>query len=65
MTLLFITHDIALAAGLAERVAVLRAGRLVEIGPAAEVLGAPRAAYTRSLVAATSLDAAAEGGGCA
>jgi len=44
--------DLALAAGLAQRVAVLRAGRLVEIGPAAQVLGAPRAPYTRSLVAA-------------
>jgi len=52
MALLFITHDLALAAGLAQRVAVLRAGRLVEIGPAAQVLGAPRAPYTRSLVAA-------------
>jgi peptide/nickel transport system ATP-binding protein len=52
MALLFITHDLALAAGLAQRVAVLRAGRLVEIGPAAQVLSAPRAPYTRSLVAA-------------
>lgn len=52
MALLFITHDIALAAGLADRIAVLRQGRLVETGPASQVIHAPRAAYTQSLLAA-------------
>lgn len=51
MTLLFITHDIALAAGLADRIAVLSDGRLVQAGPTAEVLAAPRP-YTAGLLAA-------------
>ncbi len=52
MTLLFVTHDIALAGTLADRVAVLHDARLVEIGPARQVLDQPRDAYTRSLLAA-------------
>ena len=51
MTLVFVTHDIALASGFADRIAVLHEGRLVEEGPAAEVLAAPRDACTRTLVA--------------
>ena len=38
MTLLFITHDIALASGFADRIAVFRRARLVEAGPATELL---------------------------
>ncbi|MGE0503495.1 MAG: ATP-binding cassette domain-containing protein [Rhizobiaceae bacterium] len=52
MALLFITHDIALASGIADRIAVFRDGRLVEIGPAAEIVSRPRDAYTRLLVTA-------------
>ncbi|MCE8433428.1 ABC transporter ATP-binding protein [Rhodovulum sulfidophilum] len=52
MTLLFITHDMALAGGLADRIAVLHDGRLIETGPAARVLHRPREAYTRTLLAA-------------
>lgn len=52
MTLVFVTHDIALAGALADRIAVLRAARLVEIGPARQVIAAPREAYTRALLAA-------------
>jgi peptide/nickel transport system ATP-binding protein len=55
LSLLFITHDIALASHLADRVAVLHAGRLVEQGLAAQVLGAPAHAYTKALLA-TRLD---------
>jgi peptide/nickel transport system ATP-binding protein len=51
MTLLFVTHDIALASGFADRIAVFRNGRLVEVGPAAEVLSGPKDAYTASLIA--------------
>jgi peptide/nickel transport system ATP-binding protein len=51
MTLVFITHDIALASGVADRVAVFRNARLVEAGPREEVLSRPRAAYTVSLIA--------------
>lgn len=50
MTLVFITHDIALASGFADRVAIFRDGALVEAGPARSVLGAPQEAYTRMLV---------------
>ncbi|PTE08194.1 ABC transporter ATP-binding protein [Mesorhizobium helmanticense] len=50
MTLLFISHDIALAAALAERIAVFRHGGLVEIGAARQIVSAPRHAYTRSLL---------------
>ena len=52
MTLLFITHDIALAGTLADRVAVLHDARLVESGPAGQVLETPREPYTRGLLAA-------------
>ncbi|MGY6411245.1 MAG: ABC transporter ATP-binding protein [Alkalilacustris sp.] len=50
--ILFITHDFGVVAEIADRVAVLRHGVLVEQGPAAEVLNRPRHAYTRALVAA-------------
>ena len=47
---LFITHDLSLAWVLADRIAVLYLGRIVEIGTAAEVIRAPRHPYTRALV---------------
>jgi peptide/nickel transport system ATP-binding protein len=50
MTLLFISHDIALAAELARRIAVFRHGELVEIGTTAQIVTAPRQAYTRALL---------------
>jgi peptide/nickel transport system ATP-binding protein len=50
MTLLFISHDIALAAELAERIAVFRHGQLVELGTAAQIVGAPTQPYTRALL---------------
>ncbi|MFF7638466.1 dipeptide ABC transporter ATP-binding protein [Kitasatospora sp. NPDC008050] len=52
MALLLVTHDLAVVAGATERVLVLRAGRAVEHGPVAQVLGEPRAPYTRELIAA-------------
>ncbi len=55
LALLFVTHDLAAAAAVAERIAVLEAGRIVELGPTAQVLGDPRHAHTQALVAARRL----------
>ena len=52
MTLVFVTHDLALAAGIADRVAVMAGGRLVEVGLAADAIAAPRATETAALIAA-------------
>ena len=52
MAMLFVTHDFSVLRSIADRVAVLRAGRIVEQGSLQEVLHAPRAAYTRHLIAA-------------
>jgi peptide/nickel transport system ATP-binding protein len=49
---LFITHDFGVVAEIAHRVAVMRHGRLVEIGAAGEVLSRPRDPYTRMLIKA-------------
>ncbi|GAB2542993.1 ATP-binding cassette domain-containing protein [Brachybacterium huguangmaarense] len=49
---LFISHDLAVVGMLADSVTVLRAGRVVEQGPTARVLGDPREEYTRALIAA-------------
>jgi len=60
MTLLFITHDIALASALATRIAVFYAARMVEIGPAPRVLARPAHPYTAALIGAhLGLDAPA------
>jgi peptide/nickel transport system ATP-binding protein len=50
---LLITHDVGLAARYCGRVAVMCQGRIVETGPAADVIERPRVAYTQRLVAAT------------
>ncbi|BAV95944.1 dipeptide ABC transporter ATP-binding protein [Lysobacter enzymogenes] len=52
LALLFVTHDLSAAAAVAERIAVLEAGRIVESGTTAQVLGAPAHAHTRALLAA-------------
>jgi peptide/nickel transport system ATP-binding protein len=52
MAVLFITHDFGVVAEIADRVLVLRHGRVVEEGPAAAVLGRPQAPYTRTLLSA-------------
>jgi peptide/nickel transport system ATP-binding protein len=48
--LVWITHDLSVVAGLADRVAVMYAGRIVEQGPADDVLHAPRHPYTQGLL---------------
>ncbi|GAA2511107.1 ABC transporter ATP-binding protein [Pilimelia columellifera subsp. columellifera] len=50
--LVYVTHDVAAAAGIADQVVVMHAGRVVEQGDAATVLRRPAAAYTRGLLAA-------------
>jgi peptide/nickel transport system ATP-binding protein len=52
LSFLFITHNIGVVEYIADEVAVMRAGRIVEQGPSAEVLRAPRHDYTRTLLAA-------------
>jgi len=50
MTILFITHDIAVAQRIAERIVVMQHGQVVETGTCRNVLGAPQHAYTRMLI---------------
>jgi peptide/nickel transport system ATP-binding protein len=52
LAMVFITHDLRVAAQVCDEVAVMRQGRVVEHGPAAEVLVQPRHEYTRALLAA-------------
>ena len=52
LSLLLITHDFGVIAEMADRVAVMREGRIVEDGPVRQVLRAPSHEYTRSLLAA-------------
>ena len=51
--LLFITHDLGVVAQVADRVAVMYAGRIIEEGPAREVLSKPRHPYTQGLLKAS------------
>ncbi|MFF2081203.1 ABC transporter ATP-binding protein [Kitasatospora sp. NPDC058162] len=58
--LLFVTHDLGLAAAISDRVYVMYAGRIAETGPAAELFARPRHPYTAALLASTPrLDAPA------
>lgn len=52
MTVLFVTHDLAVARLMGDRIAVMQQGRVVELGPAEQVIGDPREEYTRTLLAA-------------
>jgi peptide/nickel transport system ATP-binding protein len=53
VAMLYITHDLAVAAQISDTIAVMYAGELVEYGPAAQVLRDPRHPYTRGLMAST------------
>jgi oligopeptide/dipeptide ABC transporter ATP-binding protein len=55
LTLILITHNPALLAGLADRILVLYAGRVAELGPARAVLSAPQHPYTQALMACMPL----------
>lgn len=52
VTLLFITHDLAAARFLCDRIAVIYQGEIVETGPADSVISNPRSDYTRTLIEA-------------
>jgi oligopeptide/dipeptide ABC transporter ATP-binding protein len=54
MGILFISHDLGAVAGITDRVGVMYAGRLVEIGPAADIYAAPRHPYTAGLLASVA-----------
>ncbi|WP_111411971.1 ABC transporter ATP-binding protein [Billgrantia lactosivorans] len=64
MAVMFITHDFGVVAEIASRVCVMRHGRVVELGSAAEVLRQPRHEYTRALLEAipSNVIPAARGG---
>ena len=49
-SIVFITHDLGVAAQISDRIAVLYAGRIAEVGPTAEVLAAPAHPYTHGLL---------------
>jgi ABC-type oligopeptide transport system ATPase subunit len=52
ITYLYITHDLAVARYMSNRIAVMHAGKIVEIGASEEVLHRPQHAYTQALLAA-------------
>jgi peptide/nickel transport system ATP-binding protein len=52
LTMLFISHDLAVVRYVSDVIAVMRAGRIVEFGPATELLSDPQHPYTQQLLAA-------------
>jgi oligopeptide/dipeptide ABC transporter ATP-binding protein len=52
LTYVFISHDLAVVRAMCARIAVMYLGKIVELGPTAEILGTPRHPYTQSLLAA-------------
>jgi microcin C transport system ATP-binding protein len=62
LTYMFISHDLRVVSALSSRLVVMREGKVVETGPAAEVFKAPKNPYTRALFAAAfNLEVAPEG----
>jgi peptide/nickel transport system ATP-binding protein len=53
MGIIFVTHDLGVAAQIADKVAVMYAGRIVEFGPARDILVNPQHPYTLGLIAST------------
>jgi microcin C transport system ATP-binding protein len=62
LTYLFISHDLRVVSALASRLIVMRNGKVVEEGAAAEIFARPQSEYTRALFAAAfNIEAASEG----
>lgn len=61
LAILLITHDLSIVSAIADRVAVMYAGRIVEEGPARDILRQPRHPYTRALVQCSLLKPDADG----
>jgi ABC-type oligopeptide transport system ATPase subunit len=53
LAMLFVTHNLPLVRSIADEVAVMSEGRIVEIGSAKSVIGNPQQEYTKSLITAT------------
>ena len=53
MSLIFISHDLPVVSGMADRVLVMQSGRQVELGATRQILDEPREAYTAALVASS------------
>ncbi len=62
VSMVFITHDLRVAARLCHRIAVMQRGKLMEIGPAQDIFLRPASAYARELVAAIPGHVPTEGG---
>jgi oligopeptide transport system ATP-binding protein len=52
LTYVFISHDLAVIRAVADEIAVMKGGRIVEQGPAQEIVEHPREPYTRALISA-------------
>lgn len=55
MSVLFISHDLTVVSSIADRIAVMYAGRVVEVGPAEEILTRPEHPYTKALIECSTL----------
>jgi peptide/nickel transport system ATP-binding protein len=62
LVVIFVTHDIGVAIEIADRIAVMYAGRIVEIGASRDVIRAPTHPYTQGLLASRAKRALAPGG---
>jgi oligopeptide/dipeptide ABC transporter ATP-binding protein len=61
-SILFITHDIALLNGFADRILVMYGGEVCEVGPEAAILNSPQHPYTRALLNAVERTSVSETG---